>query len=249
MNCPTCGKELSTQSGVRKHHTKVHGTPLPNRTCSDCGSEFYDPKARLEYCNDCNPNAGVNNGNWSDAQRTTSCLECGSEFEYYPSNKDGVYCSQCIEESDGLLPENPSEPMPRFKLECRFCGESKYVLPSYFKDNKRGVFCDLDCYGQWLSANIVGASHHRWKAGESLYAHGWSHIKRAALVRDEYECQNCGKDKSELGQNPDVHHIEPVRSFEDPRDAHQLDNVVCLCRTCHTTVEQGTIQCPTPKRK
>jgi len=42
-----------------------------------------------------------------------------------------------------------------------------------------------------------------------------------------------------IGREPDIHHIKPVREFDDPADAHQLDNVVCLCRSCHRTVESG----------
>ena len=49
MDCPTCGKSLNTEQGSRQHHTKVHGDPLPNRTCEECGEEFYDPKARRMY--------------------------------------------------------------------------------------------------------------------------------------------------------------------------------------------------------
>jgi hypothetical protein len=32
-----------------------------------------------------------------------------------------------------------------------------------------------------------------------------------------------------------------VREFDDPQDAHELSNVVCLCRQCHGFVEHGTI--------
>jgi len=102
MECPTCDKELSCERGVRQHHTKVHGEPLPNRTCKGCGVEFYDEKAQLNYCEDCDSRAGEHNGNYRDATETTTCKTCDEQFEYYPSNKDGVYCSDCVSESDGL---------------------------------------------------------------------------------------------------------------------------------------------------
>ena len=63
MDCPTCGKSLNTERGMRQHHTKVHGDPLPNRTCEACGEEFYDPEARRTYCEDCYTEAGTQNGN------------------------------------------------------------------------------------------------------------------------------------------------------------------------------------------
>ncbi|WP_460917893.1 HNH endonuclease [Salinarchaeum chitinilyticum] len=80
-----------------------------------------------------------------------------------------------------------------------------------------------------------------------MYAHGWSAVRRAARVRDEYRCQVCGIEKSQTGRNPDVHHIRPVRSFDDPGKAHRLDNVVSLCRPCHRKVEAGSISLPSPE--
>lgn len=241
MACPTCGREFATEQGMRQHHTKVHGEPLPNRTCSGCGTQFYDPKARLEYCEDCDPNAGKHNGNWQGKQESSTCRECGEEFRYYPSNKDGVYCSSCVDESDGILWENPAKEVERVSANCRQCGTEQQVLPSELERRKYGVFCDMECYGGWLSQNVVGENHHQWTEGESTYSHGWSKIQRAALVRDDHECQVCGKKKEEIGRNPDVHHIEPVREFDHPGDAHTSDNVICLCRSCHTDVEGDDI--------
>ncbi|WP_248516602.1 HNH endonuclease [Salinarchaeum laminariae] len=246
MECPTCDRRLSTQAGLRQHHTKVHGNPLPNRTCSDCGSEFYDPNSRRTYCEDCDPNAGSNNGNWSDALETSDCTECGEQFEYYPSNRDGVYCSRCIQECDGLLPDNPADKIERVRTDCPACGTTRHVLQSRLDRRKRGVFCDMDCYGDWLSAHIVGSDHHQWSASEPTYNRGWWTIRRAARVRDDHRCQICGVTKSELGRHPDVHHIQPVRSFEDPREAHRLDNVIALCRSCHRKVESESIPAPSP---
>jgi 5-methylcytosine-specific restriction endonuclease McrA len=62
-------------------------------------------------------------------------------------------------------------------------------------------------------------------------------VRRRALERDDHACVI-------FGRNPDVHHIVPVRRFVDSpvlteRDAHTLDNVVCLCSACHRKVEFG----------
>ena len=130
MDCPTCGKSLATERGMRQHHTKVHGDPLPNRTCQGCETEFYDPKSRRSYCDDCDPNAGEHNGNWADAAETTTCDSCGDSFSYYPSNRDGIYCSDCVASADGLLPENPSDPGERVVVSCEHCETSLEVVPS-----------------------------------------------------------------------------------------------------------------------
>ncbi|WP_425499311.1 HNH endonuclease [Natronosalvus caseinilyticus] len=226
---------------MRQHHTKVHGEPLPNRTCEGCGLEFYDPKSRRNYCNDCNPNGGSNNGNWKDAKEEASCVRCGETFEYYPSNKEGVYCPSCVADADGLLPDNPSTPGERVSTTCAFCESELEVYPSRVKANERGVFCGRTCYGNWLSETVVGENHHQWEGGPIPYGRTWWKIRRRALERDDYRCQACGRDNEAIGRNPDVHHVIPVRTFDDPEDAYTLDNVVSLCRRCHRLAEEGSI--------
>lgn len=141
---------------MRQHHAKVHGSRLPNRTCAGCSREFYDEKARRKYCEECDPNAGQNNGNWKDAKKRGTCRTCNTVFSYYPSNKEGVYCSDCVSSSDGLLPENPSKPIERIRTTCPNCEAELKVLRSRLHRQRRGVFCDMDCYGEWLSENVVG---------------------------------------------------------------------------------------------
>jgi 5-methylcytosine-specific restriction endonuclease McrA len=244
MDCPTCGKSLNTEQGMRQHHTKVHGDPLPNRTCKGCGSEFYDPKARKTYCEECNPNAGEHNGNWQDAQDAAECVDCGTEFEYYPSDKDGVYCAACVAEASGLLPENPAESVEKLSIPCKYCGSVLRRYPSAVESSSYGAFCDLNCYGNWLSENVVGESHHQWEGGTINYGAGWWQTRKKALRRDNFRCQNCGRTSEKIGRNPDVHHLTPVREFEKPSDAHTLGNVISLCRRCHRLVEADVIDSP-----
>lgn len=241
MDCPTCEKSLRTERGVRQHHTNVNGDPLPNRTCTGCDAEFYDPKARREFCDDCNPNAGEHNGNYRDATETAECRQCGDAFDYYPSDKDGVYCPSCVAAADGLLPENPAK-RDRVDAECQWCGEVLSLVPSRLDGLSRGPFCDVECYGEWLSANVVGDSHHQWEGGVLAYGDGWWAVRRDTRERDGHSCQICGADADELGREPDVHHIVRVREFDDPGDAHRLDNVVTLCRSCHRRVEDGSLE-------
>lgn len=67
----------------------------------------------------------------------------------------------------------------------------------------------------------------------SPYPGNWRNIAKRARERDE-ECLRCGI-------NPDrtlsVHHIIPVRAFDDPENAHFLENLITLCRSCHRKVE------------
>lgn len=45
---------------------------------------------------------------------------------------------------------------------------------------------------------------------------------------------------------PDVHHIKPVRDFDEPQEAHEMTNLITLCKRCHTSAEWGTIPTPDP---
>lgn len=51
--CPQCQKSLSSEQGVRQHHSKVHGSPLPNRECRLCSDPFYDEDSQREHCPEC----------------------------------------------------------------------------------------------------------------------------------------------------------------------------------------------------
>lgn len=238
MDCPTCGRSLATEQGMRQHHTKVHGDPLPNRTCKGCGTEFYDSKSRRVFCDDCNPNAGPNNGNWKDAKETASCDRCGGEFTYYPSNKDGVYCPECVESAEEFLgtPYADVVDAPVTTRVCEECDESFTLLVSSLK-HQPGRFCSWECFREWM---FDGESR------DSVYTGKWWSAREAALERDGYQCRNCGATEDEIGREPDVHHLVPVREFEDPQDAHQVGNLISLCRSCHRKAEYGSIQVPSP---
>lgn len=55
----------------------------------------------------------------------------------------------------------------------------------------------------------------------------WEKARKAALARDRV-CQDCGSD-----DDLHVHHIRPVRLFDDYDEAHDLSNLVVLCSSCH----------------
>lgn len=226
MECPNCNKELPTKQGLRQHHTKVHGERLPNRTCKGCGTAFYDAKARRKFCDNCNPNAGQYNGNWKDAKEITECRICDQEFEFYPSDKPGIYCPDCVEDSDDFLgkPYYEVHDIEHVCRRCEQCGDDMILLKSYVNQRERnGRFCSHECRCIALKESGSDAS----------YNEGWAELRRKALTRDENTCQECGLHESELDYDLDVHHLVPVREFEQTSDAHTLSNVKCLCRSCH----------------
>ncbi|AGM10922.1 HNH endonuclease [Halorubrum tailed phage 7] len=77
------------------------------------------------------------------------------------------------------------------------------------------------------------------KLPEFDYGPEWEDARMKALERDDFTCQYDGCDES--GPGLDVHHIVPFREFDDPAEAHRLDNLICYCRKHHKRAEQDLL--------
>jgi hypothetical protein len=96
----------------------------------------------------------------------------------------------------------------------------------------------------------TGENSFFWRGGTakvSWRGPGWTIARRDARKRDGNTCQLCGATKN-IGRwkNMDVHHIRSFYDFATPAEANVLSNLICLCRTCHKTVECGGAICPVP---
>lgn len=230
--CPTCARTFGTIGVLRAHHSRMHGDRLPNRKCDGCGSTFYDPKGELQFCDDCNPYAGEHNGNWKDAKTEGQCLVCGGSFSYYPSEKPGRYCPDCY--ADPEVSGNPPQEWwgeGSRAVECEYC-ETEFKVYRWKAENQDVFFCDRDCYARWLSAERGPG-----KAGRNSYGLYWQYARSKALDRDNHTCQKCGIKEADLEESLHVHHIIPVRAFKMPSKAHDLENLVALCSSCHRKIE------------
>ena len=249
--CPTCGSEFDSRRGLGVHHSQAHDVLLPNRDCHHCGTEFHSEHEKKYCSDDCRDTAvsfeGENHPNYRDAREETTCDICGTIFEYYPSEKKGLYYGSCVRnENWRYRPEITGEENPLWEggqqeLDCEQCGATVFRWPSNI--TSKYVFCSDECQYAWLSKTFTGEGHPNWDGGgEANYGPGWHRARRRALERDEYTCVRCGASRDELGRNPDVHHLLPVRAFvETPAtseaDAHYVENLVSLCPACHRQVE------------
>lgn len=75
---------------------------------------------------------------------------------------------------------------------------------------------------------------------ETNHSDDWEEQRLKAKRRDLARCQDCGMSESEHSRRDDlfgsglhVHHKTPARDFDDPADAHFLENLVTLCDSCH----------------
>lgn len=70
------------------------------------------------------------------------------------------------------------------------------------------------------------------------YGEGWDKISWGIRQRDKHRCRVCG------GSNKlCVHHITPIEYFNrDFVKAHNPDNLVTLCLSCHMKTHAGSIK-------
>jgi len=156
---------------------------------------------------------GITDG---ESLSTAECRACGDEFRYYPSVRDGKYCSnECSNEQRNN----------RIGIVCEGCGDTFYRRASL------GVrYCSLPCWGEDYRVDT-----------DTYYNIYWRQMRDQAIIRDEHRCVVCGIEDEEhhhrFGHGLDVHHIVPVRLFvqwdKPPEHAHSLRNLVTVCRTHH----------------
>ena len=243
--CPDCDRDYEAKSQLKIHYNHRHDGPFPEYECEACGERFHASFDR-KYCSTpCRQDASGRTGKVS-----TSCDRCGTEFEYYPSEKEGLYCSDCVKAGDWRSPPSlSSEDNPQWKggkrvLACDVCGETVERYPSNVNDT---VVCSETCRRKWLSESFTGEGHPNWEGGgNESYGTGWNDVRRRALERDDHQCVRCGATTDDIGRNPDVHHIVPVRWFIESdghtkTDAHFLENVISLCIACHRKADHGKI--------
>jgi len=175
-----------------------------------------------------------------------TCSNCGETITRRQQlDQDHFFCSgECegeswSEHSPNLEKTGIDHPSAKGEyIDCDMCETTFYVKQSHL-DRRR--FCSQKCLAEYNKTR-TGEDHHRWKGGSQQskhYSGSWFKARSDRLEKDNYACVVCGKGKDELGRNPDVHHVVPVLEFNNPDDAHTVDNLITLCRE-HHMVYEGT---------
>lgn len=213
--------------------------------CPTCGEEFkneFGVKLHHQQKHD-ESIAGVK----------VDCVNCGEEFNVPPCRGDEAkFCSmECRDEyqiNTGTFAGKNNGAYNSEVLKCDNCAEDIEVPKSHITDLN---FCSNSCHWEYVKENelLVGENNPSWEGGApDYYGESWPSQRRKALEEADYNCQMCGKTKKEMGQNPDVHHRKPFREYgvENHKEANRLDNLICLCRSCHSTWERISIQPEVP---
>lgn len=157
-----------------------------------------------------------------------NCDWCGSSFETYQSQSKRFCSMDCRDKwmsSEFSGDGNPNHGAEKQSLECDHCGEEFERREKEYTGEK--VFCSMECWVGFQEENREYDPTPYWSAK-------WRKVRKEVQERDG-ECVRCGADGSD--SILDAHHKKPVREFDDPEEAHTVDNAVLLCRDCHTTVE------------
>jgi hypothetical protein len=252
-NCPVCGKEYKynpswpVKTCSRACYEQTRRKKV-STTCPECGKVFeYHQSWPRKYCsNACKGKANIGNiKHYAPSRYATTCETCGKQYETTPGQTRGRFCSRrchgdwlkrqpgfTIGKKFGRAKRLPEPSL----VACKICGEMFLTKPSHLPRRK---CCSKVCLGKHHAQTTTGHNNPQWKGGyQRYYGPSWHEARRQARARDKV-CADCGKTPEEAGRELDVHHIVPFRVFGRSRhtEANHLDNLVCLCNTCHTARE------------
>ncbi len=165
MDCPTCGKSLAAERGVCQHHTKVHDEPLPNRTCKGCARGFTirNPADRTATTAILTPGNTTTTGPTRPKRRPATVVATRFRTIRRPRTERTVRTASRRPTASYLRIQASDRCLPALEATLE-------VVPSRATDRSYGVCCTLECYGAWLSSNVVGPDTTSGKVGRSTTA-------------------------------------------------------------------------------
>jgi len=215
-------------------------------TCSNCNVEFYVKKSRektAKFCSaKCRKEYGWNKDRIDESLKDTYVCEwCNKEFVNWKTRQNRFCSAQCRSEyAASVSPGPPTKPESYITLICDICGKEYTVHKCMTQNGRHSRYCSVECVAEANAIRMAGKNNPNWVGGHSVngvdYGPNWGRQRRKAIKRDGHRCQNCGY----IGKDRilDIHHKIPFRVFNgDWQAANNIDNLVCLCRSCHIKIE------------
>lgn len=173
------------------------------------------------------------------------CVNCGDRKTLTRSKTERSENNFCNNECYSEWVSGETHPRwNREKVSCSNCGNTKKVPQSEIEDHDM-FFCDYNCSSEWQSENRMGKNHPKWKddAIRALdYGEEWTVKRRKFVSQTEDICCKCNEEEIELERGLNVHHIIRPEKFSNINEAHQKQNMMKLCDSCHPQVENLEVQ-------
>jgi hypothetical protein len=224
---------------------------MPTKFCLICGLPFR-PRPGKQATQKCCSRPCFFLSRQRQVQK--QCERCGAAFSVYQARSDARFCSRECRKH-------------HVEVKCAYCDAVFSIQSS--KSSKR-LTCSRRCaallrakegrapmQGVILSPRFraaIAERTRRYYAGDPTkhwnYRGGpgvkrgasWSKQRDLARDRDGHSCQACLVHASDYGKRMPVHHIVPFREFATHEAANHLDNLICLCQSCHMKMEHGTLR-------
>lgn len=216
VTCPDCGGgPYKSEQGLKNHMAAMHDQPWQDE---DTLRREYHEKERSTY---------ELAGEWG----------CDKKAILNWMNRFGIERRPATRDIDRGWRDK--EKMERLYLACEMSVED---IADYLDS-------DTSVITRWLHRHDIETRPQKAPSGEdSIWWRGgiserywpgddWWGQKHKALRRDQYRCQSCGATHRDIGRNPDVHHIKPIRMTDDGENPNELSNLITLCRSCHKRAE------------
>lgn len=104
---------------------------------------------------------------------------------------------------------------------CDNCGDDFLRTKSQISNSQ---FCSIECTGEY-------------QKGTPRYGKKFESAKKKSMAESGYKCVDCGLTnkvhKEIYSAKLTAHHINRVSEFDDPQDAHTVENLVTVCKQCH----------------
>ena len=218
--CEECGIEFKPNRDWQKFCCRECGIEYRNKrrkkyekVCLNCANKYMGAKEQKYCCREC----------FKGLIGYKNCELCGIKFK--PAHKQNRFCSRKCSSKNKSINKT-------INTLCDYCGkEISYIK---YKQKFKHHFCSVDCGARYRSDNLYGERHPLWLGGKiDGRGYRWRKIRKIVLEKYKYTCQKCGRIPKETN-NLDVHHIKRFRDFDNSKDANKLNNLLLVCKTCHT---------------
>lgn len=214
-----------------KRKKKIISKKPISKKCLNCEKEFNTKNSGRIFCSTKCCGAYY----WRKIRmkgKIEICLYCKREFKKTHGRQK--YCStkcywalynQNHKQERKRYYDNSIQLVNKITCKCAFCDKEIY-LPK--RKIKKKNFCSIMCANRERAKEQMGGL---WEEGKSFGQYGlaWTRkLRKTIRERDNYICQLCNKQKTQLKKDLFIHHIDYMKINNLPF------NLISLCNSCHT---------------